>query len=81
MSGCGVSGYGMSDIAHYPSTEFLEAARRERRRALDPRVQMGCRLLAQGRVLEAQVRESDPAILDRLVSDPVDLGCQPFRAP
>ena len=81
MSGCGVSGYGMSDIAHNPLTEFLEEARRARRRAQDPRVRMGCRLLAQGRVLGAQVRGAALAILDRLVSDPVDLGCQPFRAP
>jgi hypothetical protein len=81
MSGCGVSGYGMSDIAANPLTESLEAARRARLRVQDPRVQMGCRLPERGQALEAQVVEMEPAISDHLVSDPVDLGCQPFRAP
>ena len=57
MSGCGVSGYGMSDIAANPLTESLEAARRARLRVQDPRVQMGCRLPERGQALEAQVRE------------------------
>jgi hypothetical protein len=49
-------------MAGDPFTEFLEAARRARRRAQDPRAQMGCRLPERGQVLEAQVVEMDPAI-------------------
>jgi hypothetical protein len=62
MSGCGVSGYGMSDIAGKPLTEFLEAARRAHRPEKARRDQTGSRLPEPDQAPEAQVRESTPAI-------------------
>jgi hypothetical protein len=62
MSGCGVSGYGLSDTAAYLFTEFLEVARRARRPEKAPRDRMGCRLLERDQALEAQVGEPAPAI-------------------
>jgi hypothetical protein len=62
MSGCGVSGYGMSDTAAYPFTAFLEVARRAHRPEKAPRDQMECRLLEQDQALGALVGASAPAI-------------------
>ena len=82
MSGCGVSGYGMS--GHDELIPSLSPWRRHEGHVFGlriPRDQMGCRLPERGQALEAQVVEMEPAISDRLASDLLDLGYQPSRAP
>jgi len=78
-SGCGVSRYGMSDIAGKPLTEFLEAAQRARRPVKAPHDRMGSRLLKRDQAPEAQA--TAPATRDRPVSDPRVLTFQPSRPP